>query len=242
MRTLTFAQRNFKEIIRDPLSIIFAIILPLFLLYIFQQFKIPNEVYSIENFTPGIIIFSLAFITMFTASLVAKDRTSSLTARLGVSPMKGTDYILGYTLAVVPLVLIQNILFFITAVILGLKFNINVIYTILAVIPISMLFISLGILIGTITTEKSSSGVSSIVVQLVAFTSGMYFTTDMVGNTFSTICHILPFESSLNITKGILNSSYNNILFSIVIVSIYTIIVVILAIVLFKRKMISDNK
>ena len=242
MRTLAFAQRNFKEIIRDPLSIIFAIILPLFLLYIFQQFKIPNEVYNIESFTPGIIIFSLAFITMFTASLVTKDRTSSLTTRLGVSPMKGIDYILGYTLAVVPLVLIQDILFFIMAIILGLKFNINVIYTILTVIPISILFISLGILIGTITTEKSSSGVSSIVVQLVAFTSGMYFTTDMVGSTFSTICHILPFESTLNIAKGILNSNYNNILSSIVIVSIYTIIVVILAITLFKRKMISDNK
>ena len=68
MRTIIFAKRNFKEIVRDPVSIIFAVILPLFLLYIFQQFKIPNEIYNIENFTPGIIIFSQAFITMFTAS------------------------------------------------------------------------------------------------------------------------------------------------------------------------------
>lgn len=242
MRTIIFAKRNFKEIVRDPVSIIFAVILPLFLLYIFQQFKIPNEIYNIENFTPGIIIFSLAFITMFTASLVAKDRCSSLTARLGVSPMKSINYILGYILLVIPLILIQNILFFITAIILGLKFSSNAIYTTLAVIPISILFISLGILIGTITTEKSSSGISSIIVQLVAFTSGMYFTTDMVGSTFSTICHILPFESTLNITKDILNSNYNNILPSILIVGIYIVIVIILTIILFKRKMISDNK
>lgn len=124
----------------------------------------------------------------------------------------------------------------------GLKFNINIIYTILSVIPISILFILFGILIGTITTEKSSSGISSIIVQLVAFTSGMYFTTDMVSSTFSTICHILPFESALNITKDILNSNYNNILSSILIVGIYTVIVIILTIILFKRKMISDNK
>lgn len=242
MRTIIFAQRSFKEIVRDPLSIIFAVILPLFLLCIFQQFKIPNEVYNIENFTPGIIIFSLAFITMFTASLVAKDRCSSLTIRLGVSPMKGIDYILGYILSVIPLILIQNILFFMAAIMFGLKFNINIIYTILSVIPISILFILFGILIGTITTEKSSSGISSIIVQLVAFTSGMYFTTDMVGSTFSTICYILPFESALNITKDILNSNYNNILSSILIVGIYTVIVIILTIILFKRKMISDNK
>ena len=242
MRTLTFAKRNFKEIIRDPLSIIFAILLPLFLLFIFGQFKIPNEIYNIENFTPGIIIFSLSFITMFTGTLVAKDRTSSLTARLGVSPMKGVEYILGYSLSVIPLVLIQNILFFILAIILGLKFNINVIYTILVSLPISILFIALGILIGTITTEKSSSGVSSIVVQLVAFTSGMYFSLDMVGNTFATICKILPFRSTLNITKGILNASYNNILSSIIIVVIYTIIIISLAVFLFKKKIVSDNK
>lgn len=242
MRILTFANRNFKEIIRDPLSIIFAIILPLFLLYIFEQFKIPNEVYNIENFTPGIIIFSLSFITMFTASLVAKDRSTSLTTRLGVSPMKSIDYILGYSISVLPIVLIQNILFFITAILLGLNFSINIIYTILVTIPISILFISLGILIGTITTEKSSSGVSSIVVQLVAFTSGMYFSTDMVGNTFSTICKILPFQSTLNITKSILNNSYNNILTSILVVIIYTIITIVLEIFLFKKKMISDSK
>ena len=220
MRILTFANRNFKEIIRDPLSIIFAIILPLFLLY----------------------IFSLSFITMFTSSLVAKDRSTSLTTRLGVSPMKSIDYILGYSISVLPIVLIQNILFFVIAMLLGLNFSINIIYTILVSIPISLLFISLGILIGTITTEKSSSGVSSIVVQLVAFTSGMYFSTDMVGNTFSTICKILPFQSTLNITKSVLNNSYNNILTSTLIVVIYTIITILLEIFLFKKKMISDSK
>ena len=179
---------------------------------------------------------------MFTSSLVAKDRSTSLTTRLGVSPMKSIDYILGYSISVLPIVLIQNILFFITAMLLGLNFSINIIYTILVSIPISLLFISLGILIGTITTEKSSSGVSSIVVQLVAFTSGMYFSTDMVGNTFSTICKILPFQSTLNITKSVLNNSYNNILTSTLIVVIYTIITIVLEIYLFKKKMISDSK
>lgn len=242
MRIITFAKRNLKEIIRDPLSIIFAIILPLFLLYIFEQFKIPNEVYNIENFTPGIIIFSLSFITMFTSSLVAKDRSTSLTTRLEVSPMKSIDYILEYSISVLPIVLIQNILFFMTAMLLGLNFSINIIYTILVSIPISLLFISLGILIGTITNEKSSSGVSSIVVQLVAFTSGMYFSIDMVGNTFSTICKILPFQSTLNITKSVLNNSYNNILTSILVVVIYTVITIVLEIFLFKKKMISDSR
>ena len=236
MRILTFANRNFKEIIRDPLSIIFAIILPLFLLFIFQQFKIPNDIYKIENFTPGIIIFSFAFITLFTATLISKDRSTSLLIRLGVSPLKPKEYVLGYIVAVLPIVIIQNVLFFIVAIILGLEFNVNVIYTILASIPISILFIALGILIGSITTEKSASGVSSIVVQLVAFTSGMYFSTDMVGNTFSKICNILPFSRCTIITKSILNGNYQNLLSSSLILVLYTIFTLIISIMIFKKK------
>lgn len=88
MRILNFAKRNFKEIIRDPLSIIFSILLPLFLLFIFKQINIPNESYELYNFTPGIVVFGFSFITLFTAMLIAKDRTTSLLVRLGISPMK----------------------------------------------------------------------------------------------------------------------------------------------------------
>ena len=59
MRIITFAKRNFKEIVRDPVSLIFSCLLPLFLLFIFQQIKLPDDTYSLENFTPGIIIFGL---------------------------------------------------------------------------------------------------------------------------------------------------------------------------------------
>jgi ABC-2 type transport system permease protein len=242
MRTINFGNRNFKEIIRDPLSITFSILLPLFLLFIFQQFKIPNEVYKLENFTPGIIIFSFSFITLFTAALVSKDRTTSFLIRLGTSPMKSMEYIFGYTFSVLPLIVIQNILFFIVAIILGLSFSINVILTILVSIPISILFIMIGILIGSVTTEKGSSGLSSVIVQLVAFTSGMYFSTNMVGNIFKIICDVLPFQGCVNITKGILNGNYENILSSSITVCTYIVIFSILAIFVFKKKMISDNK
>ena len=241
MRIFNLANRNFKEIIRDPLSIIFAIILPLFLLFIFQQFNIPAEIYKIENFTPGIIIFSLSFITLFTATLVAKDRSTSLLTRLGVSPIKPIEYVLGYALSVIPFVVIQNILFFIVAIFLGLKISVTIIYTILIVILISILFIGLGILIGSITTEKSASGVSSCVVQLVAFTSGMYFSTDMVGDFFKGFCKILPFESCLNITKGILNANFENIFSSIIRVLIYTTIIILASIIVFRMKIFNEN-
>lgn len=243
MRMLNFAKRNFKELTRDPLSLIFEILLPLFLLFIFKQINIPEETFNLENFTPGIIIFGFSFITLFTATLVAKDRTTSLLIRLGTSPMKPSDYILGYILSLMPIIIIQDILFFLVAILLGLSFSINIIYAILISIIISILFITLGILIGSLVSEKATGGVGSIIVQLVCFTSGMYFPKELIGNTFSKICELLPFESSLNIIKGILNNNLGIIdTKNIIVFLTYTILTIIISSIVFKKKMTSDNK
>lgn len=243
MRTLNFAKRNFKEIIRDPLSIIFSVLLPLFLLFIFKQINIPNESYELHNFTPGIVVFGFSFITLFTAMLVSKDRTSSLLIRLGISPMKPIEYILGYMLSIIPLTLIQNVLFFILAIALGLSFSINIIWTILISIVVAILFIAIGIILGSLFSEKASSGISSIVVQLVCFTSGMYFPRELLGDVFSRICEYLPFESCVTIIKGVMNANLESITIrNIIVFSIYTILALIISILIFKEKMISDNK
>ena len=107
--------------------------------------------------------------------LISKDRTTSLLIRLGVSPMKSIEYIMGYILSLIPIILIQNILFFVLAIVLGLSFSINIILAGVVSVVISLLFIAIGILLGSLFTEKASSGISSIIVQLVRFTSGMYF-------------------------------------------------------------------
>ncbi len=243
MRTLNFAKRNFKEIIRDPLSIIFAILLPLFLLFIFQQFKIPSESYKLENFTPGIIVFGFSFITLFTGMLVSKDRTTSLLVRLGISPMRSIEYILGYMLSIIPIIIAQNILFFILALILGLSFSINILFAALISVIISILFIAIGIIIGSVFTEKASSGISSIVVQLVCFTSGMYFPRETLGDVFAKICEYLPFESCVTIIKGIMNNNLGIISpRNIIVFSIYTIVILVISVIVFKKKMVSDNK
>ncbi len=237
MRMLNFAKRSFKEIIRDPLSIIFAVALPMFLLFIFRQFNIPGEVYKIENLTPGIIIFGFSFISMFTATLVAKDRGASLLVRLGVSPMSGADYVGGYALAVLPLVLLQNVLFFALALVLKLEFTVGIFYTALASLPISVLFIALGIFIGSVTSERSSAGVSSVIVQLVAFTSGMYFDGDMVSGFFGTVCDILPFSHAVDILRAALSGGGDALPFAVLILCAYGAVCAVLAAVVFKRNM-----
>ena len=61
MRMLNFAKRNFKELIRDPISLIFEIALPIFLLFIFQQFNIPSDNYKFQE----LLLYYLTLIRLF---------------------------------------------------------------------------------------------------------------------------------------------------------------------------------
>lgn len=242
MRTLNFAKRNFKELIREPENIIFCMILPLFLLIIFQQFKIPSIEYSIEYFTPSIIIFSYSFLSLFTAQLIAKDRSSLLLTRLFISPMKPIEYIFGYLIALIPIAIIQSILFFIAAMAFNLSLNINVIYSILILIPISVLFIMMGILIGCISTDTQAPTIGSLIIQVVAFTSGMWFSIDMVGKAYKIICIVLPFSHTITLIRDVLLGKNTNIVTSILIILAYILLISVISSLIFYKKKFSDNK
>jgi len=201
-RTLNFASRNIKELVRNPLGAVFAVLLPLFLLFIFRQFDIPNEAYKPENFTPGIIVFAFSFLTLFEATLVAGDRATALMTRLSVSPMKRAEYVSGYLISTLPIALLQCLLIIAAGVALGLPFSAGLLLAIPAAIPAAVLFALFGVLIGNIVSDKAAPGVSSVIVQLVCFTSGMYFPKELVGKGFAAVCELLPFGACVNLIRS----------------------------------------
>ena len=89
MRMLTFAGRCTKEILRDPLNLGFGLGFPLVLLVLLSviQANIPVSLFEIDTLTPGITVFGLSFLTLFSATLVARDRESALLQRLYTTPL-----------------------------------------------------------------------------------------------------------------------------------------------------------
>ncbi len=241
-RTLLFAKRSLKEIYRDPVSIVFCVGLPVFLLVLFQQFNLPGEIYTIKAFAPGMIIFSFSFISLFSAQLISKDRTSSFLARLFASPMKVGEFILGYTLSLWPVALTQTIIFIAVAIYLGLDITLKIFFfTLLITLLVSLLFIGLGILIGSLLNDKQAPGCSSIVVQLVAFTSGLWFPIDSISKQFQLICNILPFRYALTLMRNTIAGKSIDLKILLYLI-VFIFIIFVLAIFVFYRKKINDNK
>ena len=112
MRMLTFAKRNLKEILRDPINLVFGLGFPLILLLLLSaiQANVPVNIFEIDTLTPGITVFGLSFITLFSATLVAKDRESALLQRLYATPLTGFDFITGYMLPLLPIAIGQTVI------------------------------------------------------------------------------------------------------------------------------------
>ena len=214
MKMLTFANRNIKEIVRDPLTVGFGLGFPLVLILMLSasQANIPVALFEIAHLAPGITVFGLSFMTLFSATLISRDRGSSLLQRLYTTPLSPVDFILGYTLPIIPVSVAQSIVCYLVAFALGLDVTVNVLFAILFIIPISILFISLGLLFGSILTDKQVGGIcGALLTNLSAWLSGTWFDLELVGGAFKKIAYALPFVHAVELERAVLSGNFAGI-------------------------------
>ena len=240
MRMLTFAKRNFKEIARDPLNLCFLFGFPIVLLLLLSaiQANIPVSMFEIEHLAPGIAVFGLSFMTLFSATLIAKDRQSSFMHRLYTTPMKPHDFILGYTIPLIPIAIAEGVATYIFAIILGLEISINILLSLLILIPIALLYIGIGLLCGSVFNDKQVGGIcGALLTNLSAWFSGIWFDLDIVGGGFKKIAYLLPFVHSVEMQRAVISGNYNDIFPHLIWVLGYAIVIIFIAIYLFLHQM-----
>ena len=240
MKMLTFAKRNAKEILRDPLTLGFMFGFPLVLILILSaiQANIPVSLFEIGHLTPGISVFGLSFMTLFSATVISKDRSSSLLQRLYTTPMKPLDFILGYTLPTIPIAVLQSIVCYAVATILGLDVTPSIFPAIASIIPISLLYISIGLLCGSVLTDKQVGGIcGAMLTNLSAWLSGTWFDLDLVGGVFKKIAYSLPFVHAVELQRELLAGNFSGIFPHIWWVLGYSAIMLSAAVVMFLRQM-----
>ena len=206
MRMLTFAKRCTKEILRDPLNLGFGLGFPLILLLLLSaiQANIPVSLFAIDTLTPGITVFGLSFMTLFSATLIAKDRESALLQRLYTTPLTGLDFILGYMLPLLPIALAQTAVCYLFAIPLGLTVSIHIIYAIIGMLPMAIFYIALGLLCGSILGVKQVGGLcGALLTNLSAWLSGVWFDLSLVGGFFEKLAYALPFVHAVELEKAL---------------------------------------
>ena len=240
MRMLTFAGRNTKELLRDPLTLAFGLGFPLVVLFLLSaiQANVPVSLFEVEHLTPGVAVFGLSFMTLFSATLISKDRGSSLLRRLYTTPLTSLDFILGYTLPILPMAVAQATICYLAALFLGLEVTVNLLFAILFILPVSLLYIGIGLLCGSVLTDKQAGGVcGGLLTNLAAWLSGTWFDLDLVGGTFKTIANALPFVHAVELERGVLAGNFSEALPHLWWVLGYAVLTLAAAVGLFLRQM-----
>lgn len=240
MRLLTFSGRTAKEILRDPLNLFFGLGFPLILIGLLTaiQANIPVQMFELSHLTPGVTVFGLSFMTLFSAVLISKDRESALLQRLYTTPLTATDFIFGYTLPILPIAVAQGMICYIAAALLGLKIRINVLYALLFLIPIALFYISLGLICGSVFNSKQVGGIcGALLTNLSAWLSGVWFDVDLAGGAFKKIANALPFIHAVELERAVFNGQFKAIFPHLWWVVGYTAVCVTGAVFLFLRQM-----
>ena len=240
MRMIAFSRRCYKEILRDPINLAFGLGFPLVLLYLLSaiQANIPVSMFEIDTLTPGITVFGLSFLTLFSATLIARDRECSFLQRLYATPLTGFDFILGYMLPILPLALAQALTCYLAAIPLGLTVRVNILYAVLGLIPMAIFNIALGLLCGSLLGVKQVGGIcGALLTNLSAWLSGVWFDLELVGGVFEKIAHMLPFYHGVQLEKALFSGNFQRVGVHMLMVLLYSIGISIVAVLCFLGQM-----
>ena len=240
MRMVTFAKRCVKEILRDPINLGFGLGFPLVLLLLLTalQKNIPVHLFEIDTLTPGITVFGLSFMTLFSATLVAKDRESALLQRLYTTPLTGIDFSLGYMLPILPIAIGQTVICYLVAIPLGLTVSVNIVYSVIGIIPMAVFNIALGLLCGSALGVKQVGGIcGALLTNLSAWLSGVWFDLQLVGGVFEKIANVLPFVHAVELEKALLAGNFSGAANHILPVVLYSVLITIAAVFCFLSQM-----
>lgn len=240
MRILTLSRRTAREMLRDPLTVLFGLGFPLVLLFLLSaiQANVPVSLFEIKRLTPGITVFGLSFISLFAATLISRDRETAFLERLYTTPLTASDFILGYALPLLPLAAAQCVICYLAAFLLGLKFTVSVIFAVLFILPVSVFFISLGLLCGSALNVRQVGGIcGALLTNLTAWLSGVWFDLELVGGAFKQIAYCLPFYHSVELERAVLYGNYSEILPHLLWVLVYSLAAAVFSAAVFLRQM-----
>jgi ABC-2 type transport system permease protein len=204
MRFAELAIRNFKEMLRDPISTGLELGIPAGFLVIFWALgrSLGDESFlTTTMLVPGIAVFGFAFLLMFSAMMLSRDRESALLSRLLTAPLKPRDFILSYSLPYIPMVVLQIAVCFGIGALLGLETPGNAGLAFLALTVMGICCVELGMILGLLFNVNQASGVGSVIITLVALLGGIWIDIEAIGGVFYGIGNALPFAHAINAAR-----------------------------------------
>jgi len=200
--------------------------------------KIKNE--TVNFFAPGIAVFGLMILVSTAAGIIAGDREKGFLARMFTTPARPWDFILGYSLPFIPVLIISTLIYLGVGMALGLTVVGNLGHAFLIFFLIGLCSIGIGMIVGSLIKSESQAGVSWIFIVPIAMISGAWFSVEGMPSAVKSVAGALPFIHAIDGSRAIINgSSLSAVMSDLYWLVGWAVVLFAAGIILFSRKMVS---
>jgi len=200
--------------------------------------KIKNP--AVNFYFPGIAVYGLMILISTAAEIIAGDREKGFLSRLFTTPARPQDFILGYSLPFIPVLIFSTLIYLGVGMALGLTIVGNLGHAFLIFFLIGLCAIGIGMIVGSLVKSASQAGVSWLFIVPMAMISGAWFTVDRMPSALRSVAGALPFIHGIDASRAVLNgSSFSAITLDIYWLIGWAVVLFVTGIMLFRRTMVS---
>ena len=194
----------------------------------------------INYLIPGMAVFGLMILITSVGGIMVRDRVKGFLSRLMTTPARPSDFIFGYTLPFIPVIIISIATYFGVGILVGLSIigNIGLAFLILFIIGICCM--GIGMIIGTLAkSEEQALGAPWIFIVPLVMISGAWWPVEQMPSVIKGIAEALPFLHAMDACRDVVTrgASFTGILPDLYWLIGWTMALFALGIVLFRRSM-----
>lgn len=194
----------------------------------------------VNNLIPGMAVFGLMILITSIGGIMVRDRTRGFLSRLMTNPARPSDFIFGYTLPFIPVIIISIVIYLGVGILMGLSIVGNFGLAFLILLILGICCIGIGMIVGTLArSEDQASGAPFLFIVPIVMISGAWWSVELMPAVIKSIAEALPFLHAIDATRDVITRGFG---FGDILPDLYwligwTVALFALGILLFRRSM-----
>jgi len=164
----------------------------------------------IDYITPGVLLQSTIFVSVFYGLTIVWERETGILKRLLVAPASRSATVIGRSIASGVRAVVQALIIFPVAILLGVKFIANPLYLLAAFLILFLVsggFAAISIFVASIMkTRESFMGLGQALIMPLFFASNALYPIDMMPSALQYVAIFNPLTYAVDAVRGLMIS------------------------------------